>query len=134
MSKQYFPAYRDCGYLLDGNASASYLRITTPQHLGVIFKADIDTDLFVDIICVLRASWQLPEDTKFVLETLEALTQTSRLSLLFAFMENNDMNNLHELVHSLERALQTVLDDGIYDRLSKLRTQLKIEPEVDTGN
>lgn len=97
----------------------------------MIFKADIDADLFVDIVRALRASWQLPEGTTFVLETLEALAQTSRLSLLLAFMENNDMNNLRELVHSLECALQTSLDDGIHGRLSKLMAQLKIEPEVD---
>ncbi|ETI38651.1 hypothetical protein F442_15519 [Phytophthora nicotianae P10297] len=100
-------------YLKTTDAKFRYLQLTTPERLADMFKPDIDSDLMADIVEVLVASWtQKPADINpedpapptFALAVMEALSQTTRLSLILDFFEDHQMEKVHELFNLVETA------------------------------
>ncbi|RLN89075.1 hypothetical protein BBJ28_00004889 [Nothophytophthora sp. Chile5] len=76
------------------------------------FKADMDADLMAEIIHVLVLSWRQepaasdplePEQAAFALQMMQALTQTSRFSLILDFLDNHQLDKAHDLFRLMER-------------------------------
>ncbi|RLN48134.1 hypothetical protein BBJ28_00001787 [Nothophytophthora sp. Chile5] len=73
--------------------------------------ADMDADLMAEIIHVLVLSWrhepaasdpQEPEQATFALQMMQALTQTSRFSLILDFLDNHQLDKVHDLFQLME--------------------------------
>jgi hypothetical protein len=98
--------------------------LVTAARLLVLFKTDIDADLMADIVCVVVASWETPNDdtvaARFALGILEAFTRTSRFALTVDFLDNNQLETLRELFALLQQS-KCAGDD-----LAALKTQFRI--------
>ncbi|KAG3120712.1 hypothetical protein PI124_g1407 [Phytophthora idaei] len=98
-------------YLKTDDAKFRYLQLTTPERLADMFKPDIDSDLMADIVEVLVASWcqksvdispEEPTPATFGLAIMEALSQTTRLSLILDFFEDHQTEKVRELFNLVE--------------------------------
>ncbi|POM58972.1 hypothetical protein PHPALM_36309 [Phytophthora palmivora] len=98
-------------YLKTTDEKFRYLQITTPKRIAVMFKTDIDSDLMAEIVEVLVTSWRQktadvsPEElplAAFAIATMEALSQTTRLSLILDFFEDHQMEKMRDLFNLVE--------------------------------
>lgn len=71
-----------------------------------MFKADIDSDLVAEIVGVLVTSWrqkiidmgiEAQASAIFALSVMEALSQTTRFSLILDFFESHQIEKVREL-------------------------------------
>ncbi|TMW68375.1 hypothetical protein Poli38472_005843 [Pythium oligandrum] len=102
-------------YLKSSDAKYRYLRLTSVEKLGTMFKGDLEADLLAEIAKVLLWSMNsTPDDTNsynpdntaaFALDTMAALSTTSRFSLILDFLDNNQIEVMRSLFSEIEKVV-----------------------------
>lgn len=77
----------------------NYLKQITPANLPKIFKDSMESDIFADILGILRTEFVNRNEPIF--EYLKNLSQTKRFKALILFMSSRDKEGLRELLEYL---------------------------------
>ncbi|XP_033228552.1 RNA polymerase II-associated protein 3-like isoform X1 [Belonocnema kinseyi] len=94
-------------FLMDWKLSKSlnfrylYLKQITPEVIPVLFKDSMESDIFNDIICILKEKFILKE--KNVFQYLEHLSNVKRFRTLIMFIERSTKEALKELLKELTK-------------------------------
>ncbi|OQR92192.1 hypothetical protein ACHHYP_03970 [Achlya hypogyna] len=101
-----------------------YLVLTSPARLGKLFQAEMDADLFADIVaCLTRTMERVNPNNEIddyeaeqaaatvAIGVLEAVATTSRLELMLSFLSTPDTMTLHRLVQLIEGITVAATDE-----------------------
>ncbi|CCI40755.1 unnamed protein product [Albugo candida] len=95
-------------YVISLDQKWRYLQLTKASGIARLFRADIDADLMVSIVQVMRQFWKSLnqngyEEASFILSVLQAFSTVQRFQLILCFLSNQQLAEIEFLLDRVEQ-------------------------------